>query len=66
MQTDIEDNKTPAMHRDIFRLQLTNNGRLIDSPPWQNAIYFGYNVKSSVIACWYKWDRIFFEHPPPS
>ena len=39
-------NKTPGMHRDMFHLQLTNNRRLIESlPPWQNAIYFGYNVK---------------------
>ena len=40
-------NKTPPMHRDIFRLQLTNNRRLIENlpPPWLNAIYIGYNVK---------------------
>ena len=38
------------MHQDIFRLQLTNNRRLIKNlPPWQNAIYFdGYNVKSLI------------------
>ena len=34
------------MHRDTYRLQLTNNRRLIENlPPWQNATYFGYNVK---------------------
>ena len=34
------------MHRDMFLLRLTNNTRLIEKiSPWQNAIYFGYNVK---------------------
>ena len=38
------------MHRDIFRLQLTNNRRLIENlPPWQNVIYFGYNVKFRIL-----------------
>ena len=42
--------KTPTMHRDIFRLQLTNNTRLIERlRPWQNAIYFGYNVKIRIM-----------------
>ena len=50
--------KTPAMHRDTFRLQLANNRRkLIENlpPPWKKAIYFEYNVKSSDKTCWDKW-----------
>ena len=39
-------NKMPAMHRNIFCLQLTRKRRLIENLPlWQNAIYFRYNVK---------------------
>ena len=46
IRSNVFKNKTPAMHRDIFGLQLTNNRRLIENlPPWQIAIYFGYNVK---------------------
>ena len=30
---NVLSNKTPAMHRDIFRLQLTNNRRLIENLP---------------------------------
>ena len=49
------------MHQDIFHLQFTNYRRLIKNLPplWENAINFGYNVKSSDIACWDKWESTF-------
>ena len=43
------------MHRDFFGLQLTYNRRLVENlPPWQNAIYFGYNVENSEIAQYFR------------
>ena len=41
-------NKTPAIHRDFFRLRLAKIRHLIENlpPPWYNAIYFGDNVKT--------------------
>ena len=41
------ENETPALNWDIFRLQLANIRHLIENlpPPWSNAIYSRHNVK---------------------